>query len=1133
MAMKPQCVQAVNAAAGRELRPSELQAIENRISGTMRRLAQADPQAWAGKSMADRVMEAATAAMRDLQAEAARKVANVQRQALATAATQGRIADLKTNLGSGQSRALVEDLNNTHLYADGVKRESVSRLVDLIEAANSKQGAGVGRRALMFLFDAQNPQMTQDLVTEIFANGKGSTGNQVAQTGARAWLDVIESLRQRFNAAGGDVGKLAYGYLPQPHDTARVRAAGRDGWVAKTLPLLDRARYVREDGSRMSDAEVVDFLRASHETIATDGLSKTAPGQMRGSGAKANKGSDSRQIHFKDGQAYAAYLSEFGRGSMYDAMVGHVGVMARDIALVERYGPNPEAQFRLQNDLAERADQGIKRSFGNKPQAYWDLMTGKAGAPESARLAQVGQDIRNIQTFGKLAGALLSSITDVGTLMVTAGYNRLGYWQTLKNVGKQASPEVRQFLTSHGLIAESLLSDLNRWAGENIANNWSGRLANSTMRLSLMNVWTDSLRRGFSMTMMQGLAKLSQTKWADLTEWDRSHLGRKGITEADWDVVTRAQLTDFQGAKFLTPEAIQAADIAQARPQDLQRIRDDIQAQTADLAARNAQDQEWIKGRIDKFDAARDALNRAVKQRAEGRKAKNEKATGPLLERMALLDAQREAAQMQADIESEYNKLFTKADIDAFNAGLRQASSDLVAADKKAISAAERSGRQFGERKQRIEQKQRELQNRAAKAKDAEKALVAMAIKEAELDRAALQNEIEIAFKATPDAERAAFRQAVEGVKEVARSARAGISAAELIGRRYGEAKGRLERRMLEIENRITEMDRQADRATNADAKEAAKKAEEMLAELREFTERSQERQQRRMAVIDRLNAQEAPRLAAEAQRIKNEVTAKILGFITDESEYAVINPDLATRAIQTGGALQAGTVPGELARLTMQFKSFPIAMISRHWRRMLEGDRGLDGAPMSANKLAYGAALFLTTTALGAIAFQTKQMVQGKDPVDMTTPKFWARAAAQGGGAGFLGDIVLGDTTGDRSPLDSLSRLLMGPTFGSAADLWELTKGNIDELRAGKDTHAGAEALRFSRSHLPYINLWYARTALDHMLLHGIQENLSPGYLQRQQARHSKEWGGSYWWEPGADFEDMRAPDMGAAVGN
>jgi hypothetical protein len=928
--------------------------------------------------------------------------------------------------------------------------------MDLIEAATSGQGAGAGRRALMFLFDASNPVMTRDLVNEVFAMGKGGTGNKLAQQGAKAWLETIEGLRQRFNAAGGDVGRLEYGYLPQPHDDARVRAAGALKWSSETLPLLDRSRYLREDGSRMADGEVLDFLRSAYETIATDGLNKRTPGQITGTGAKANAGSEARQIHFKDGESYTAYLSEYGRGSMYDAMVGHVGGMARDIGVVERYGPNPAAQFRLQQDLAERADQGVKRIFGNKPEAYWDILTGTSGAPESARLAQVGQDIRNIQTFGKLAGAMLYSITDVGTLMVTTGYNKLGYWNTLKNVGKQASPEVRDFLTSHGLIADSMINDLNRWQGENIKNNWSGRLANSTMKLSLMNAWTDTLRRGFSMTMMQGLAKLSGTKWADLTEWDRSHLARKGIDEADWDVVTRAQLTDFQGAKFLTPESIAAADISVARPQDLQRIRDDVQAQTADLAARNAQDQQWIKGRIDKFDAARDALNRQVKERASKRKDKNEQATGPMLERMALLDAQREAAQLQADMEADFNRFATQDEVRQFlNAVEDGASADLTDV-----------GGDFG--------------RGGAKA----------------------------------------------GVRQ-------GVETAEGIGRRYGEQKGRLDRRMQEIENRITEMDRQADRATNADAKEAAKKADDMLAELRDFTKRSQERQQRRVAVIDRLNAEVAPRLEAEAQRIKNEVTAKILGFITDESEYAVLNPDLATRAIQTWGGKQSGTVDGELARLTMQFKSFPIAMISRHWRRMLEGDRGLDGAPMLANKAAYTAALFITTTALGAIAFQTKQMVQGKDPVDMTQPKFWLRAAAQGGGAGFMGDIILGDTTDDRTPMDSFGRMVLGPSFGSAAEIWELTKGNIDEARAGKDTHAGAEALRFGRSHLPYINLWYGKAALDHMVLHGLQENMSPGYLARQRSRHQKDWGGSYWWEPGADFSDMRAPDMGAAVGN
>lgn len=831
MAMKPQCIQAVNRAAGRTLTDAEIKGIDDRLNATMRRLAATD-DTWQAKSTAQRVEEAAKAALADIQSEAARKVANVQRQAVATAQIQGRIQTLSDAYSAGQTRGLVEEINNTAHYADAVKREAVSNLVDLVEATTSGEGATLGRRVAMFLFDAENHAMTKDLVAEIFAQGKAGTGNALAKTGAEAWLKVIENLRKRFNAAGGDVGQLNYGYIPMAHDAARIRDAGRgllnraptlaeakDAWTAGVLPKLDRRRYVREDGSRMNDAEVTDFLRAAFDTLVSDGMNKQTPGAFKGTGARANRGSESRLIHFKDGEAYLAYNREFGSGSMYDAMTSHIGGMARDIALIERWGPNPNQQFRLQSDLAMMADGGIKRIGGVKPEAYWDIVSGVTGTPQSARIAAVGMHSRNIQTMGKLAGAVISSITDLATIMTTANYNKLSYFDLLRNTKLMATKEGRDFAAAHGVIAESMINDMNRFQAEHVANNWSGRLANSTMRLSLMNAWTDTVRRGFSLTMQQGLGRIAKKAWADLTEWDRAHLTRKGITEDDWAVVNQAQLTQYKGGEYLTPEAIAA---------------------TGD--------------------------------------------TG--------------------------------------------------------------------------------------------------------------------------------------------------------------------------------------------------------------------------------------------------QVSAKILGLITDESEYAVINPDLTTKAWSTG-TLQAGTVTGELARSAMQFKSFPIAMISRHWRRMLETQQGLEGAPMMANKGAYTAAMLITTTLLGAIVFQVKQMIAGKDPVDMTTTKFWTRAAAQGGGAGFVGDMILGDTTQDRSTMDTLGRMFLGPTFGSAADLYALTKGNIDEKLAGKDTHAAAETIKFARSHLPYVNLWYGKAALDHLLMHGVQESLSPGYLARQKQRAYKEWKQGFWWEPGKALPD-RAPQFG-----
>ena len=833
--MKAKCANVVQRRAlelGREgVSDADLRKIDERMAATMRRLAR--DEGWQSLAPDERISRAAESAIADIRAEAARKVENAQKQVLVTAQVEERISEARARQPNwSRRRTLVEDMERTRGYADGVKRDAARRLMSLIGAARSGQDAGAGRRALMFLFDAQNPQMTRDLALEVFAKGEGGTGNEIAKAGARAWLDVAESMRERFNAAGGDVGRLDYGYLPQSHDALRVLAAKADKWASDTLPLLDRSRYLDEAGKQLPDAEVLDILRGAWETIATDGANKAEPGAFKGSGARANRGSQSREIHFKDGEAYLQYMKEYGVGSMYDAMIGHLGGLSRDIALVERYGPNPEAQMRVQFDLAGQADGPRESVFGAAaeswagPEAQWRVLSGASGTPQSASLAMVWQHARNIQVFGKLAGAVLSSITDLGTYFVTAGFNRLPFFDALTNIGTAMSKDARDFLNVHGMIADSVISDLNRWSGENIRQAWSGKLANATMRLSLMNAWTDTLRRGFQITHMAAIGRMRGTAWDALAPYDRWRLESKGITADDWAVIQAAQPEQFRGSDMVTPESIYA-------------------------------------------------------------------------------------------------------------------------------TGHERAG----------------------------------------------------------------------------------------------------------------------------------------------------------------------------------EVVAKYLGMISDESEVAVLNPDLTTRAVTTAGGSQAGSMGGELARAVAQFKSFPIAMISRHWRRMLDTPQGMEGAPVLANRLAYAGAMMVSLTALGALAFQAKQVVSGKDPVDMTTPKFWTRAVAQGGGLGFVGDMLLQDTSDDKSPLDTFGRSVLGPTFGSAADFYELTKGNIDEYLAGKKTHFGAEALRTARAHAPIVNLWYIKAALDHAGLHALQENLSPGYLSRIKNKQRKDWKGDYWWAPGTGLPD-RAPSFEDMVG-
>jgi hypothetical protein len=251
----------------------------------------------------------------------------------------------------------------------------------------------------------------------------------------------------------------------------------------------------------------------------------------------------------------------------------------------------------------------------------------------------------------------------------------------------------------------------------------------------------------------------------------------------------------------------------------------------------------------------------------------------------------------------------------------------------------------------------------------------------------------------------------------------------------------------------------------------------------------------------------------------------------------------LATRAIVTGGGMQAGTIRGEAMRAAMQFKSFPAAMLTRHWRRVLETPQGLEGAPMGygaqtqgaamVNRVATLAALNVTLMMLGAIVLQNKAVVQGKDPFDMTEGKFGLRALAQGGGAGYLGDLIFKDPTEQRgNTIEQQAGIVLGPSGAAVAGLFgDVLWKNAWEAAQGKDTKMGGEAIRWVNSNLPGANLWQTRAMWEHWVIHSLQEAVNPGYLERMKRRAQKDWGQGYWWAPGEALPD-RAPDPAAAFG-
>ena len=251
--------------------------------------------------------------------------------------------------------------------------------------------------------------------------------------------------------------------------------------------------------------------------------------------------------------------------------------------------------------------------------------------------------------------------------------------------------------------------------------------------------------------------------------------------------------------------------------------------------------------------------------------------------------------------------------------------------------------------------------------------------------------------------------------------------------------------------------------------------------------------------------------------------------MINTESEFAVVTPGWRERALFYGG-LQRGTVHGEIVRSVLQFKSFPWAF----FQRGMDAVANMDGAGSKAAMTAY---LLVSTTLAGAMVMQTKEVLSGKDPRKMFDEdwyKFWGSAFIAGGALGFYGDFIYAanQTRYGSGPVEALA----GPTVGPLLELAVVQP--LGAARTMLEGKSGEDALRRLASQtaldlkgfIPGANAWYAKAALDHLVFQQVLEALQPGYLTSMRRRAAREFGASWWWEPGETAPE-RLPDFSRAL--
>jgi len=415
----------------------------------------------------------------------------------------------------------------------------------------------------------RNPAQMDEIGRAAFGE---KTGSVAADELTDGWFRASESLRQRANAAGASIAKLERWGLPQAHDSRAVAEAGFDAWFAAEGPRIARERMIDPNtGQPFTDAAFTRAMRGAFDNIASDGALSRTPGQF-GRRAMANRMGEHRFLHYKSFNDWKASREQFGRGTAYDAMMGHIKGMSRNIAAMEILGPNPETGVRWLKDTItsdERLFEPRQLRTRDKAQQealvvqrLWDEYSGALRQPENRNLALAFSAYRSVAAASKLGSATLTAVGDIGFGVTTRRFNGLPQASLLRDYLKMINPASqadRRLAARLGVVAETWTTTVagqNRFLAEELTGEVSRRIADGVLRTSGLNAWTDAGRMANGIVWLTHLTNERGKDFDRLEPAFRAALNRYGIGAKAWEAVRATPLEKDGGVVWIKPQNV-------------------------------------------------------------------------------------------------------------------------------------------------------------------------------------------------------------------------------------------------------------------------------------------------------------------------------------------------------------------------------------------------------------------------------------------------------------------------------------------------------------------------------------------------------------------------------------------------
>ncbi|MGO1160449.1 hypothetical protein ACTOV4_00655 [Brucella sp. C7-11G] len=419
----------------------------------------------------------------------------------------------------------------------------------------------------------QDTQTIWNMVDELFGR---DTGDQAAQAAAKAFQDATSYAVDRVKRGGKRLAALDDWRLPQFWDASRTKAVTEREFVD------DLMQEVRAGSMRVMDKEgqgeapitmIPGIIQNAYKDITL--------GRGVGSAGPSGFSNQLRVFRFDNPDAYKRLMKKYGigDGGLYNTLTGHLSGMGKEIAFIEVMGPKYEQNFKTLLEKAQRADaeklskgEKIKNVLSmNSPaaaQRTYDALSGKLGVPQNELLAGIGGGLRNLQTASRLGSAAVAALPGDSITMALAA-NHTGIPATavlgrlLKDLANDENAEAiaRQLNLTAASVMDNAIGS-KRFADEVVGQGVTARLADTIMRASGLNTWTEGLKRAFSMEFMGAIARNSDQKFETLDPVFRGFFERYGFNAADWDKLRATPHLEADGAKFFDVNGVEDQRLA-------------------------------------------------------------------------------------------------------------------------------------------------------------------------------------------------------------------------------------------------------------------------------------------------------------------------------------------------------------------------------------------------------------------------------------------------------------------------------------------------------------------------------------------------------------------------------------------